>query len=109
VGDHLIISGLLWRLAWPIPLLALVGTGWMVWEALGYTGSRLRELGMGRGAIRALPLALVVLRWRGLLAVVGVALRWGSRPGRRTVFQTASSAILDLAGSTAVSMPCPLR
>jgi hypothetical protein len=61
VGDHLIVPGLLWRLAWPIPLLALITTGWMVWEALGYAEVRLRELRIGRGAIKALPLALVVL------------------------------------------------
>ena len=42
VGNHLIVPGLLWRLAWPIPLLALVTTGWMVWEALGYAEARLR-------------------------------------------------------------------
>ena len=61
VGDHLIVPGLLWRLAWPIPLLALITTGWMVWEALGYAEVRLRELRIGRGAIKALPLAFVVL------------------------------------------------
>jgi hypothetical protein len=61
VGNHLVVPGLLWRLAWPIPLLALVTTGWMVWEALGYAEARLKGIGMGRGAIRALPLALVVL------------------------------------------------
>jgi hypothetical protein len=26
IGDHLIVPGLLWRLAWPIPLLALIST-----------------------------------------------------------------------------------
>ena len=61
IGNHLIVPGLLWRLAWPIPLLAIVTTGWMVWEALGYAEARLRGFGMGRGAIRAVPLALVVL------------------------------------------------
>jgi hypothetical protein len=61
IGNHLIVPGLLWRLAWPIPLLALVTTGWMVWEALGYAGARLSGLGIGRGAVRALPLALVIL------------------------------------------------
>ncbi len=61
LGDHLIVPGLLWRLAWPIPLLALVTTGWMVWELLNYAGARLKGLGMGRGAIGALPLALVFL------------------------------------------------
>jgi hypothetical protein len=61
MGDNLIVPGLLWRLAWPIPLLALVATGWMVWEALGYAEARSSGLGIGRGAIRALPLALLVL------------------------------------------------
>ena len=61
VGNHLIVPGLLWRLAWPIPLLTLLTIGWMVWEALGYAGARLSGLGIGRGAVRALPLALVVL------------------------------------------------
>jgi hypothetical protein len=61
VGDHLIVPGLLWRLAWPIPLLALITTGWMLWEALGYAEARLRGLGIGRSVTRVLPLALVAL------------------------------------------------
>jgi uncharacterized protein DUF6077 len=61
IGNHLIVPGLLWRLAWPIPLFALVTTGWMVWEALGYAGARLSGLRIGRGAVRALPLALIIL------------------------------------------------
>ncbi len=61
IGDHLIVPGLLWRLAWPIPLLALITTGWMLWEALGYAEARLRGLGIGRSVTRVLPLALVVL------------------------------------------------
>src|SRR5918998_1547111 len=61
IGDDLIVPGLLWRLAWPIPLLTLVTVGWMTWEALSYVESRSSGLGRGRGAIRALPLALAVL------------------------------------------------
>jgi Family of unknown function (DUF6077) len=61
IGEHLIVPGLLWRLAWPIPLLALISTGWMIWEALGYAEARLRSLGIGRSVTRALPLALVAL------------------------------------------------
>jgi hypothetical protein len=61
IGDHLIVPGLLWRLAWPIPLLALISTGWMIWEALSYAEARLRGLGIGRSVTRVLPLALVVL------------------------------------------------
>ncbi len=59
VGEELIVPGLLWRLAWPIPLLGLLTVGWMAWEALGYAETRLKALGVGRGATRALPLALV--------------------------------------------------
>src|SRR5215217_2912910 len=61
IGNHLIVPGLLRRLAWPIPLLALVTTGWIVWEALGYAGVRLRELGISCGVVRGVPLVLVVL------------------------------------------------
>jgi hypothetical protein len=57
VGEELIVPGLLWRLAWPISLLGLLTTGWMTWEALGYAETRLK--GVGIGATRALPLALV--------------------------------------------------
>src|SRR5215217_6448062 len=61
VGDHLIVPGLLWRLAWPIPLLALISTGWMIWEALSYAEARLKGFGIGRSVTRVLPFALVVL------------------------------------------------
>jgi Family of unknown function (DUF6077) len=61
VGDHLIVPGLLWRLAWPIPLLALITTGWMVWETICYVEARLRGLGIGRSVTRVLPLVLVAL------------------------------------------------
>jgi hypothetical protein len=61
VGERLIVPGLLWRLAWPIPLLGLLTVGWMAWEALGYVETRLGGLGIGRGATRALPLALVAV------------------------------------------------
>jgi Family of unknown function (DUF6077) len=59
LGDHLIVPGLLWRLAWPIPLLALISTGWMIWEALSYAEARLRGFGIGRSVTKVLPLALV--------------------------------------------------
>ena len=61
VGEEVIVPGLLWRLAWPIPLLGLLTAGWMAWEALGYAEARLGRLGIGRGAVRALPLALVAV------------------------------------------------
>jgi len=60
VGEELIVPGLLWRLAWPIPLLGLLTVGWMAWEALGYAEARLEGVA-GRLATRALPLALVAV------------------------------------------------
>ena len=60
VGERLIVPGLLWRLAWPIPLLGLLTVGWMVWEALGYAQTRLKGPSGGRAA-RVLPLALVAI------------------------------------------------
>src|SRR5918995_210343 len=61
IGSHLIVPGLLWRLAWPIPLLALLTTGWMVWDALTYAEARLRESGIRHSVIKVLPLAVVAL------------------------------------------------
>jgi hypothetical protein len=61
VGENLIVPGLLWRLAWPIPLLALITTGWMLWEAICYTETRLRGFGIRPNVTRVLPLALVAL------------------------------------------------
>ena len=59
VGNEVVGPGLLWRLAWPVPLLALLTGGWMAWEALRYAGERLG--GLRRGAGRAVPLLLVLL------------------------------------------------
>jgi hypothetical protein len=61
IGARLIVPGLLWRLAWPIPLLALITTGWMVWDALTYAEARMRESGIRHSVIKVLPLALVAL------------------------------------------------
>jgi hypothetical protein len=66
VGERLIVPGLLWRLAWPIPLLALLTVGWMAWEALAYAEALLRGSRIGRLVGRALPLVLVA----ALVAVV---------------------------------------
>jgi hypothetical protein len=61
VGEELIVPGLLWRLAWPIPLLGLLTVGWMAWEAMGFAETRMRGVGVGRGAAGALPLLLVAI------------------------------------------------
>lgn len=58
VGDEIVGPGLLWRLVWPIPLLALLTTGWMAWEAIRYAQNRLDGLQQVR---RAAPLLFVLL------------------------------------------------
>jgi hypothetical protein len=60
VGEELIAPGQLWRLSWPIPLLALLTAGWMIWECLRHLEMRLSGMGLGRGAVQLLPLAVVV-------------------------------------------------
>ena len=61
VGENLVGPNLIYRLAWPIPLLALLTAGWMGWEVLRYAEALLRGAGVGRGATRLLPLALVAV------------------------------------------------
>ncbi len=50
---------LLWRLAWPIPLAALLTLGWVVWEATRLVEKGLNRLGVPRGVTGFLPLVLV--------------------------------------------------
>jgi hypothetical protein len=64
VGDHVVLPGQLWRLAWPIPLAALLTVGWMAWEAIRRAEAGLERLGVGRGVVRFMPLVLVA----GLMA-----------------------------------------
>lgn len=59
LGEELVGPNLIWRLAWPISLLALLTAGWMVWEGVKYAQQHLAGLGVGRGVTRSLPLALV--------------------------------------------------
>jgi hypothetical protein len=61
VGEELIAPGQLWRISWPISVLALLTTSWMAWEGLKYAEARLNGLGVERGVTLALPLALVVV------------------------------------------------
>ena len=51
---------LLYRLAWPIPLAALLTVSWMAWELLGYASRRFGGTRL-RGATPLLALILVVL------------------------------------------------
>lgn len=51
----------LWRLAWPIPLAALLTTGWMAWEGLKYLGTYLGRMRVGPRVSSLLPLFLVCI------------------------------------------------
>jgi hypothetical protein len=59
VGEEMVGPNLIYRLAWPIPLLALLTAGWMAWEGLRFAQAGMVRIGVGRGVARVLPLALV--------------------------------------------------
>ncbi len=60
LGDNIVLPGQLWRLAWPIPLAALLTLGWLLWEATSRAAAWLGELRPTRYLARVLPLLLVV-------------------------------------------------
>jgi hypothetical protein len=60
LGENVILPGQIWRLAWPIPLAALLALGWLTWEATDRAGTWLGKLRPARPLARALPLLVVV-------------------------------------------------
>ncbi len=60
LGDELVLPGQLWRLAWPIPLAAMVTLGWLAWEVSSRAAAGLERLRLARPLARALPLLVVV-------------------------------------------------
>ncbi|HKH09919.1 MAG TPA: DUF6077 domain-containing protein [Rubrobacter sp.] len=58
-GDHVILPGQMWRLAWPIPLAASLTVGWILWETTRLARAGLRGCGGSRSLGRFLPLVLV--------------------------------------------------
>jgi hypothetical protein len=90
VGDHIVLPGQLWRLAWPIPLAALLTLGWMAWEAIRRAEMGLSRLGgVGRGVARLLPLALVV----AMAAVVAPSAVAGAEAVHRTEKERAKRPV----------------
>jgi hypothetical protein len=59
VGDRIVLPGQVWRLAWPLPLAALLTLGWLVWEATSRAAAWLGSFRPARFLGRALPLLLV--------------------------------------------------
>lgn len=58
-GDHVILPGQMWRLAWPIPLAASLTVGWLFWELTRLARAGLRSSGGSRRVGRFLPLVFV--------------------------------------------------
>jgi hypothetical protein len=61
VGDRIVLPGQLWRLAWPIPLAALLTLGWMAWAAARRAEVGLSRFGIARRVTWFVPLVLVVV------------------------------------------------
>jgi hypothetical protein len=60
VGNHVVLPGQMWRLAWTIPLAALLTIGWMAWEATRRAELGLNKLGVTSRVTRFLPVAVVL-------------------------------------------------
>jgi hypothetical protein len=61
LGDNVVLPGQIWRLAWPIPLAAMLALGWLAWEATGRLASRLVRLGPASLLAWVLPLLVVIV------------------------------------------------
>ena len=87
MGDNVVVPGQIWRLAWPIPLAALLTLSWMAWEALERAREALTNRGVPQSLVRLLPVTMVtgLLVATAPLSVTGAAKVYGTRelPGYR--------------------------
>jgi hypothetical protein len=60
LGENVVLPGQIWRLAWPIPLAAVLTLGWLAWEATSRAGAWLGKLRPARPLARALPLLVAI-------------------------------------------------
>ena len=88
VGDNVVLPGQIWRLAWPIPLAAVLTVGWMAWEGALYAGKVLAGRGGRPGLAPFLPLALVCVLAVAVAPVAGLAV--GKVLATRSVPQAAT-------------------
>lgn len=84
MGDHVVVPGQLWRLAWPIPLVAFLTFGWMAWELAQRLEPVLGNLRVPRSVASAVPLAMVV-------SLIAVAMP-SSLAGARDVYRSGGIA-----------------
>lgn len=61
VGNNIVAPGQLYRMAWPIPLAALLTVSWVVWQIARYIEGLLSRFNVSRHAARLVPLALVAV------------------------------------------------
>lgn len=60
-GNAVIIPGQLWRMAWPIPLAALITLGWLLWRAAVFASKCAKRSGVAARIAGYSPLFLVLL------------------------------------------------
>jgi hypothetical protein len=58
-GNNIVVPGQLWRLAWPLPLAAVLTAGWMGWEAALRAQKGLNRLRIPPRITALLPLVLL--------------------------------------------------
>jgi hypothetical protein len=58
-GNNIVVPGQLWRLAWPLPVAAVLTVGWMGWEATQQARRGLNRFGISRRITAFLPLAVL--------------------------------------------------
>ena len=80
-GNEVIIPSQIWRVAWPIPLAALMTLGWLVWRATALAAECLNERGTPERRTKYLP-ALVI-------AILIVAAAPLAAAGAKTVYDAS--------------------
>jgi len=83
LGDHVVLPGQIWRLAWPIPLAALLALGWLAWEVTGRVASSLGRFSSAQPLTRPLARALPLL----VVAALAIGAVPPTREGLESVLQ----------------------
>lgn len=74
MGNNVVVPGQLWRLAWPIPLAAVLTAGWMAWETTSRLAAGIGRLGAPAVVLRFIPLLVIcIVMWAVTPAIVAGA------------------------------------